>query len=117
MYFLLACSLPQAESLVNDRPSISKTAATIRVQQALPAEESQEVSLGIKLTSVRSARAAQSAAQSNTPSSRHEVEGSPLSDSLGLPSSRDSDVDLSKVVGPLAHLRPMGEGLTVCGLI
>ena len=115
--YLLACSLPQAESLVYDRPSLPKTAATSRVQQALPADGSWEVSLGIEPTSIHPALAAQSAAPSNTPLSRHEVEGSPLSDSLGLLPSRDSDVVLSEVVGPLAHLRPMGEDPTVCGLL
>ena len=114
--YLLACSLPQGESLVNDRTSLPKTRTTSRVQQALPAEGSQEVSLGIEPTSFRPAHAAQLAAPSNTLSSRHEVEGSPLSDSLGLSSSLDSDVDLSEVVGPLVHLRPMGESPTVCGL-
>ena len=112
---LPACLLPQTESLVNDRPSLPKTAVTSRVQQALPAEGSREASLGIEPTSVRLARATQSAARSNTPL-RHEVERNPLSDSSGLPSSRDSDVTLSEVVGPLSHLRSTGEGPTVCGL-
>ena len=113
---LPACSLSQAESLVNDRPSLPKTTATSRVQQVFPAEGSREASLGIKPTSVRPARATQSAAPSNTPLSRHEMKGSPLSDSSGLPSSRDSAVVLSEVERPLAQLRPKGEGPTVCGL-
>ena len=85
---LPVCSLPQAESLVNDRPSLPKTAATSRVQQALPAEGSREASLGIEPTNVHPAHATQLAALSNTPPSRHEVEGSPLSDSSGVPSSQ-----------------------------
>ena len=106
---LPACSLLQAESLVNDRPSLLKTAATSRVQQALPAEGPRKAGLGIEPTSVRLARATQSAAPSNTPPSRHEVEGSPLSDSSGLASSQDSDVVLSEVERVLAHLRPKDE--------
>ena len=88
MNLLPACSLPQGESLIKDRPSLPKTVAPSRVQQALPAKGSWEVSLEMEPTSVRPASASQSATPSNTPSSRFEVKGSLLSDSSDLSSSR-----------------------------
>ncbi|MPC91545.1 hypothetical protein E2C01_086590 [Portunus trituberculatus] len=83
------------------------------MQEALLAKGAQGGSLGHKPSSVCSGkRATMADAASFTKRSRAEVGESMRPVSLSLPLARDPDVTISEVLGPLAHLRPLGEGRT-----
>ncbi|MPC82101.1 hypothetical protein E2C01_076746 [Portunus trituberculatus] len=111
---LPASSLSQAKCLASSRPTSPKPAEPNRMQEALLADGGQGGSLGHEPSSIRSS-AVMADTLLFTKRSQAKVGRSMRPAFLLLPSAWDPDVAISEILGPLAHLRPLGEDRTGCG--
>ena len=110
-------SLSQVERLASCRPISPKCVAPSRVQETLPAEGTRGGSLGHEPLRVRSGKRMVLLGAPSFPKwSQTKVGGDRRSISPLLSLAWDPDVVVARVLDPLAHSGPLGEGQAACDI-